>query len=115
MMDKQRRNSVLALASNITALAKERFQQLVQLKVFGFAITLQWACLGVTSILLSHVLFWILGAGSTHVDADGNLMPVPAPVVRMFCGTDIVIAVTALVGALGPFHAIGAVFYSLSS
>jgi hypothetical protein len=31
----------------------------------------------------------------------------------MICGADIVIAVTALVGALGPFRAIGAAFYSI--
>jgi nitrite reductase/ring-hydroxylating ferredoxin subunit len=119
IMDIQLRNTTLALATN-NSTQTQKYQQLVRLKLagelLGLAIMLRWACLGAASILSSHVLFWILGAGSTRVDADGNLAPVPSPLVRMICSADMIVGAVALVGALGPSRGLrtaGAALYSI--
>ena len=71
-------------------------------EVIGLAVALRAPCSGACIVLLSHCLFWRLGAASACVDAAARPAPLPPPLARMIATADAVVLTFAALAMLGP-------------
>ena len=99
-----------------------RWANLVRAKVLGellgLTIALRAPCAGASLVLLSHLLFWRLGAASARVDALAEPAPVPPQLARVISTADAVVLAFAALGVLGPtpkLRAIGAWLFSAAA
>lgn len=101
----------------------DTFRNAVFVKTFGEVVGLgmmvaksYWACLGATIVLSSHILFWILGGGSSFINENGKHAPVSPSLVKMICAADVFVAAIAASGVLAStkkVRSIGAIAYSV--
>ena len=114
--------SEVALANTRGAAAAVRWAWLVRGKVvgeiMGLALALRAPCAGACAVLVSHLLFWLCGAGRSRVGADGQSAPLPPQVARVIASADAVVLAFAALGALGTttrLRAIGATGFTTAA
>ena len=92
--------------------AVQQWARLVRGKVLGEVIGLCVAtlrpCAGACMVLLSHMMFWVLGAASFRVDAAAEPAPLPMPLARIIFTADAIVLTFAAIGAMGATSAVRA-------
>eukprot|EP00966_Prymnesium_polylepis_P027228 629694-Prymnesium_polylepis.1 len=119
---RQLAESQLALVATSDVAAAVRWAWLVRGKVLGeiagLGLALRAPLAGAVTVLSSHLLFWLCGAGRSRVGADGQMAPVPPQVARAIATADSVVLAFAALGAFGPtarLRAVGATGFTIAA